>query len=58
MINPKTINMTIFNFSFKKENLILEKDINKENNKKKPANGNAVGSKKTPKRKKYLPISK
>ena len=50
--------MVKFIFSFKKENLILKKDINKENSKNKAAIGNAVGNNKTPKRKRYLPILK
>ena len=58
MINPKTINMIVFNFSFKKENLILVKDKNKENSKNNPDIAKAVGKRKTPKRKEYLPIFK
>ena len=45
-----------FNLSFKKQNLLLEKDKIKENIKNKPDIEKAVGKRKTPKRKEYLPI--
>ena len=48
--------MDKFIFSFKKENLILVKDKNKENSKNNPDIAKAVGKRKTPKRKEYLPI--
>ena len=45
------MNMNKFIFSFKKENLILEKDKTKEKSKNKPDIAKAVGKRKTPKRK-------
>ena len=40
----------IFNLSFKKQNLVLEKDKTKENSKNNPDIAKAVGKRKTPKR--------
>ena len=45
-----------FNLSFKKQNLLLEKDKTKENSKNNPDIAKAVGKRKTPKRKEYFPI--
>ena len=56
IIKPITTNKDKFIFSFKKENLILEKDKTKEKSKNKPDIAKAVGKRKTPKRKKYFPI--
>ena len=47
-----------FNLSFKKQNLLLEKDKTKENSKNNPDIAKAVGKRKTPIRKEYLPILK
>ena len=58
IIKPITTNRDKFIFSFKKENLILEKDKTKEKSKNKPDIANAVGKRKTPIRKEYLPILK
>ena len=55
-IKPITKNMYWLTLSFKKENLLLKKDKIKENSKKSPDIAKAVGKRKTPKRKKYLPI--
>ena len=55
-IIPIAIRTNKFNLSFKKQNLVLEKDKIKENNNNKPDITKAVGKRKTPKRKEYLPI--
>jgi len=55
-IKPITKNMDKLILSFKKEYLILKKDKIKENSKNSPDIAKAVGKRKTPKRKKYLPI--
>ena len=54
-IKPITKNMYWLILSFKKENLILKKDKIKENIKNSPDIAKAVGKRKTPKRKEYLP---
>jgi hypothetical protein len=56
IIKPITTNRDKFIFSFKKENLILEKDKTKEKSKNIPDIAKAVGKRKTPKRKEYFPI--
>ena len=55
-IKPTTNKMNKLILSFKKENLILKKDKIKENSKNIPEIAKAVGKRKTPKRKEYLPI--
>ena len=55
-IKPTTKNMNKLILSLKKENLILKKDRIKENTKNSPDIAKAVGKRKTPKRKEYLPI--
>ena len=57
-IKPITTNRDKFIFSFKKENLILEKDTTKEISKNRLDIAKAVGKRKTPKRKEYFPIFK
>ena len=57
-INPIAVIISKFNLSFKKQNLLLEKDKIKENIKNKPDIEKAVGKRKTPIRKEYLPILK
>ena len=57
-IIPIAIMTNKFNLSFKKQNLLLEKDKTKENSKNNPDIANAVGKRKTPIRKEYLPILK
>tara|TARA_B100000282_G_C31322002_1_gene304854 strand:- start:5 stop:316 length:312 start_codon:yes stop_codon:yes gene_type:complete len=55
-IIPIAIIINKFNLSLRKQNLLFEKDKTKENSKNKLDNTNAVGKKKTPIRKEYLPI--
>ena len=56
MIIPIAMITNKFNLSFKKQNLLLEKDKTKENIKNNPDIEKAVGKRNTPIRKEYLPI--
>ena len=55
-IIPIAIITNKFNLSFKKQNLVLEKDKIKDNSKNNPDIAKAEGKRKTPKRKEFLPI--